>query len=35
VQHGITDDGTIDFPLSDDIVERFPVSHWHMQEVDG
>ncbi len=31
----ITDDGSIDFSLSDDIAARFRVSGWHVQEVDG
>ncbi len=31
----ITDDGTIDFSLSEDVMSRFRLSNWHVQEVDG
>jgi transketolase len=31
----ITDDGSIDLALSDDMQGRFRVSGWHVQEVDG
>jgi transketolase len=31
----ITDDGSIDLALSDDIQGRFRVSGWHVQDVDG
>lgn len=31
----ITDDGSIDLALSDDMAGRFRVSNWHVQEVDG
>ena len=33
--NSITDDGTIDLALSDDMSGRFRVSGWHVQEVDG
>ena len=31
----MTDDGPIDIALSDDMVTRFRLSNWHVQEVDG
>jgi transketolase len=31
----MTDDGPIQLSLSDDVAQRFRVSHWHVQEVDG
>jgi transketolase len=31
----MTDDGPIDIALSDDILVRFHLSNWHVQEVDG
>jgi transketolase len=31
----MTDDGPIELALSDDIVARFRLSNWHVQEVDG
>lgn len=31
----MTDDGAIDIALSDDMLARFRLSNWHVQEVDG
>jgi len=31
----MTDDGTIELALSDDVPARFRLSNWHVQEVDG
>ena len=31
----ITDDGSTDLSISENVADRFRVAHWHVQEVDG
>ena len=31
----ITDDGSTELSISENVAERFRVAHWHVQEVDG
>jgi transketolase len=33
--NAITDDGSTDLSISEDVAKRFEVAHWHVQRVDG